>query len=104
MFPPALDAGNLAGKYDVLIFPDGAIPEAAGAGQESGRNLREDVIPPNLPAEYQDRVGSITVAKTVPQLRKKNLRYTSFMAGKSCIFARYTLNILQGLFHLSLNA
>ena len=31
VYPPALDAGNLRAKYDVLIFPDGGIPESDGA-------------------------------------------------------------------------
>ncbi|MDP2391376.1 MAG: M14 family metallopeptidase, partial [Acidobacteriota bacterium] len=30
VFPATLDAGNLKAKFDVLIFPDGGIPEGAG--------------------------------------------------------------------------
>ena len=32
VFPQTLDAGNLKAKFDVLIFPDGGIPETAGGG------------------------------------------------------------------------
>jgi hypothetical protein len=56
VFPPTLDAGNLASKYDVLIFPDDAL---TGGG-----------APANIPAEFQSRVGSITAAKTLPQIQK----------------------------------
>ena len=32
VFPATLDAGNLKSKYDVLLFPDGGIPETDGGG------------------------------------------------------------------------
>jgi hypothetical protein len=60
VYPQALDAGNLAAKYDVLIFPKDAIPERDG---------REAPAPASLPGEYRDRVGSLTVARTMPQLK-----------------------------------
>jgi Zinc carboxypeptidase len=56
VFPPTLDAGNLASKFDVLIFADDA--------------LRGGTAPPNVPAEYQNRVGSIGTASTIPQIRE----------------------------------
>ena len=31
VYPQTLDAGNLKAKFDVLIFPDGGIPEARAA-------------------------------------------------------------------------
>jgi hypothetical protein len=37
VFPPTLDAGNLIQKYDVLIFPSGAIPAAPGEPAGGGR-------------------------------------------------------------------
>ncbi len=36
VFAPELDAGNLNAKYDVLIFPNGAIPPVAGGGGGRG--------------------------------------------------------------------
>jgi hypothetical protein len=33
VYAPALDAGNLKSKYDVLIFPDGALPGGEGGGR-----------------------------------------------------------------------
>src|SRR5262249_36220739 len=56
VYPPTLDAGNLASKYDVLLFPDDTL---TGGG-----------APANIPAEYQGRVGTITQAKTIPQIQK----------------------------------
>jgi len=76
VFPPALDAGSLRDKFDVLIFVDGAIPAAAGSAvsstsraggsAEGTATTRDD----DLPAEYRGRRGSITAAKTVPRLRE----------------------------------
>jgi len=71
VFPRELDAGNLAASYDVLIFPDGAIPSARGGGgpgRGSGRG-GGGPDPSTIPAEYQDRLGSVTADTTVPQLR-----------------------------------
>jgi hypothetical protein len=67
VYAPALDAGNLKSRFDVLIFPEGAIPERDGRG---GREFREGGEPPNIPDEFKDRIGNVTVARTVPQLRQ----------------------------------
>jgi Zinc carboxypeptidase len=68
VYAPALDAGNLNAKYDVIIFPGGAIPGVAGTGGRRGGGFREDASA-SIPAEYKDRLGNITVEKTVPRLR-----------------------------------
>ena len=62
VYPPALDAGNLISKFDVLILPDGA--------NFARPNVRTPprVSPEDVPAEYRDRVGNMTVARTIPQL------------------------------------
>ncbi len=69
VFPQALDAGNLRANYDVLLFPDGGIPEsdrpATGPFAEFGRQPR----PEEVPAEWRDKLGRVTIAKTVPQLK-----------------------------------
>src|SRR5207247_706566 len=46
--------------FDVLIFPTDAIP---------ARDRAAPAAPANVPAEYRARLGSITVARTVPQLK-----------------------------------
>jgi len=85
VFPPELDRGNLREKFDVLLFVDGAMPAyTRGSGSttnttgtattSSGTNAppdtSADVREESLPPEYRGQRGSITVAKTIPQLRK----------------------------------
>jgi hypothetical protein len=69
VYPGALDAGELAAKFDVLIFPSGSIPARDPRG---GGENPFDPTPSaeRIPAEYRDRLGSVTIAKTVPQLRR----------------------------------
>jgi hypothetical protein len=70
VYPPTLDAGDLAKKFDVIIFVDGAIPGpgggrgGGGGGGQGGANAAE-----SIPAEFRDRLGNITAAKTIPQLK-----------------------------------
>jgi hypothetical protein len=67
VYAKTLDAGNLASRFDVLIFVDGAIPlRDAPAGQGGGGQP----APESIPAEYRDWLGRVTVARTVPELRK----------------------------------
>jgi hypothetical protein len=73
VFPAALDAGNLNAKYDVLIFVDGAIPirdnaGRGGRGEGFGGGPQPDAQ--SIPAEFRDHLGRVTVAKTVPELKK----------------------------------
>jgi len=70
VYPQALDAGNLNAKFDVLIFVDGGIPQRdppAGAAQGGfGAQPR----PETIPAEFRGSLGRVSVAKTVPELKK----------------------------------
>ena len=69
VFAPALDAGNLAATYDVLIFPAGAIPVRAPArGGTGGRG--GSVAPADAPPEYRSQLGRVTIETTVPRLRE----------------------------------
>src|SRR5262245_3252018 len=63
VYAKSLDAGDLASRFDVLIFPDEAIParESAGGNQPN---------PTAIPAEFRDWLGSVTIARTVPELKK----------------------------------
>jgi hypothetical protein len=69
VFPAELDAGGLRDKYDVLIFPGGAIPRQ---DRQDGEQFRffAPPKPEEIPEEYRDRLGSVTAAKTLPQLRR----------------------------------
>jgi hypothetical protein len=62
VYPAALDSGNLISRFDVLIFPDGANFYRPGARGGSRIN------PSDVPAEYRDRVGTMTATRTVPQV------------------------------------
>ena len=64
VYPQALDAGNLSSKYDVLIFPDGAIPGRDGRGMDG-----DCIGATNAPAEYRVRTGRVTAQTTIPQLK-----------------------------------
>jgi hypothetical protein len=63
ILPKTLDAGNLASKYDVLIFVDGAIPLR---DRSSTSQPEAERIPP----EFRDWLGQVTVSRTVPELRR----------------------------------
>ncbi|RPJ77242.1 MAG: peptidase [Acidobacteria bacterium] len=66
VYAPALDAGNLNAKYDVIVFPSGAIPGEGGRG----RGGFEAAAPSNIPDEYKPMLGNVTAEKTVPQLKQ----------------------------------
>jgi hypothetical protein len=62
IYPRALDAGDLRRRFDVIVFPDGALRS------EEGRSGQPR--PDQIPAEYRDRLGVISRERTVPQLRR----------------------------------
>ncbi len=67
VYPPTLDAGNLASKYDVIILPSGAMPRE-GQGGRGGFGGAVDTS--SIPAEFRERLGRFTTARTVPQLKQ----------------------------------
>jgi hypothetical protein len=67
VYAPALDAGNLKSKFDVLIFPDGGIP---AEGARGGRGANTGALSGNVPNEYRNQLGSVTLAQTIPALRR----------------------------------
>ena len=69
VYPATLDAGDLSSKFDVLIFVTGGIPARDGRGPVENP---ADATPgaERIPQEYRDRLGRVTVAKTVPELRR----------------------------------
>ena len=73
VFPKTLDAGNLIGTYDVLIFVDGGIPIRDGGGRaggpgDTGEFVGNQPAPESIPAEFRDHLGRVSVARTVPEL------------------------------------
>src|SRR4029453_4198385 len=69
VYPKTLDAGNLNAKFDVLVFVDGAIPAAGPPTGRRGGFQRPEIDPSTIPEEYRERLGNITVDRTIPQLR-----------------------------------
>jgi hypothetical protein len=68
VYPQTLDAGDLKGKFDVLVFTDGAYRRAGATGRGGG--LFGQQTPDNVPDEYKATLGRITEDKTIPQLKK----------------------------------
>ena len=62
VYPRALDEGGLSARFDVLIFVDGGIP----ARDRPVAQPR----PEEIPGEYHDRLGAVTIARTLPHLKK----------------------------------
>jgi hypothetical protein len=91
VYPQRLDAGNLNGQFDVLVFVDGGIPSATAGGAAATASRRFGTDPADdLPAEYRDRIGRVTVEKTIPQLRAFLENGGRIVAiGNSTALARY---------------
>jgi hypothetical protein len=83
---PELDAGDLNARYDVLVFVTGAIPERdRAAGAAPGMPGPDDV-----PAEFHERLGAVTVERTVPRIREFLEHGGTVVAiGTSTVLARH---------------
>ncbi len=67
VYPPSLDSDPLSQKFDVLVFVDGGIPQRSA--QEGDRfRMFSQPEPEEVPAEYRDRLGNVSIDKTVPRL------------------------------------
>lgn len=71
VYPKTFDSGNLASKYDVIVFPDGAIPAMRGAGAPGGGEgfFGREPDANSIPEQFRGWLGSITADKTIPQLK-----------------------------------
>jgi hypothetical protein len=67
VFPQTLDAGGLKAKYDVILFPDGGIPETDAAG---GAFFGRQPTAQEVPEQYRAHLGRVSLARTVPQLKR----------------------------------
>ncbi|HEV2687487.1 MAG TPA: M14 metallopeptidase family protein [Bryobacteraceae bacterium] len=71
VYPAALDQGDLASRFDVLVFPSGAMPRSVGLSEARGRGgFFRQPTPDETPEEYRKMLGRVTVEKTIPQLKK----------------------------------
>jgi len=64
-----LDAGKLREKFDVIIFPSGAIPRPNAAITETSEFAAAEPSAADMPTTYRSRLGKFTPDKTVPALR-----------------------------------
>ena len=69
VYPQTLDAGNLRGKFDVLVFTDGAL-RRGNTGRGGGRGGAPQIDPQTVPEEYRGWIGRITEEKTLPQIKQ----------------------------------
>jgi hypothetical protein len=73
VYPAALDQGDTASRFDVLVFPSGAMPRPPGApagGRGGGGGFGRQPNPEEIPEDYRKMLGRVTTDKTLPQLRK----------------------------------
>jgi hypothetical protein len=65
-FPPRLEQDDLNARYDVLILPDGTVPDPNRTEGQRGRRdepltpAQNDSIEASLPAEYRNQRGRVT--------------------------------------------
>lgn len=64
-----IDTGNLKTKYDVIVFVGGAIPSLTATAGRGGFGFGEPKAD-SIPEEYRNRLGRITAAKSIPQLKQ----------------------------------
>ena len=68
VFARELDSADLNARYDVLILPD----DASFAAEDTSRVFEIRGQPPveRVPVEWRNRLGRITLAKTLPRIRE----------------------------------
>lgn len=74
-FPPRIDRGNLNAKYDVLVFPNGVLPDPSQPsrgrrGEPTYSAAANDSIEASLPPEYRDERGRVTAEQTLAAIKQ----------------------------------
>ncbi len=70
VYPQTLDAGELKAKFDVILFPDGAVSLGANTRGGGGEGFAgRQPTPEQIPAEFRPWLGRVTQEKTIPQLQ-----------------------------------
>jgi hypothetical protein len=73
VYPQELDKGGLAKKFDIVIVPDAALPNARSGvdgGMFRGRFDSRQPDPKDMPAQYRASLGDISANKTIPALKR----------------------------------
>jgi hypothetical protein len=68
VYPQDIDAGKLKG-FDVLILPDCANVYGGSLTRRIGTCGAQAIDPQTIPAEYRNRLGSMSVSKSLPQIK-----------------------------------
>jgi hypothetical protein len=91
VYPQALDEGDLARRFDVLVFVTGGIPASDGEDDPMARMFGGgQPDPETIPNEYRDWLGSVTVASTLPLLMEfLEQGGTIITIGSSTVMARH---------------
>jgi hypothetical protein len=66
VYPQEIDNGNLNAKYDVILFISGGIPPVVN---KAARNMSRQPKAEDIPEEFRSRLGTITLNKSIPQLK-----------------------------------
>jgi hypothetical protein len=69
IYPKDIDTGNLKTKYDVVVFVNDGIPAINSRNNENPGRGANGPNPDSIPVEYRNRLGRITAAKSIPQLK-----------------------------------
>ncbi len=67
VFAKEIDKGNLRSKFDAIIFVSRAIPSVKA--EAPSEYMSREPLEADIPAEYQETLGKITTAKSIPSLR-----------------------------------
>lgn len=71
VFPQELNAGNLKSKFDVILLPDGAIPEEGSRESQMAALFgSRGPKPEDVPEEFRAWIGTVTAKETLPQLKR----------------------------------
>ncbi len=70
VYSQEIDSGNLRNKFDVIIFPSGAIPEYREEVRRQAGEYPRPAPSEDIPEEYRSWTGSLTSEWSIPQLKK----------------------------------
>jgi hypothetical protein len=69
VYPQALDTGNIADRFDVLIFESETVPSALTTDDDPEERV-DQPDPASIPEKYRERLGTFSSDRTLPQLRR----------------------------------
>lgn len=70
VFSQGIDSGNLKNRFDVIIFPSGAIPAYRETSMQQSSPQQRPQATEDVPEPYRGWTGVITAEYSIPQLRQ----------------------------------